>query len=281
VALRDWIPGTNEPPLQTANRLRSEALEDPESVDVERLVELFLKAGDPAVCRASANGIATVAQRAPPTLSDVVPQLLEATTVVDGVGAKQRGDLAGAVEAVARAEPEAVVSHSDIVVESLEKELEADERPGNDVRLFEDKTAALARTAGLTQVERAEPILEKLARHHHHEVSDGKHCTSCSGRDRPGAASLSTASNGENGAQSSGVALAVLRPELLVAALATAVRSLRVPCVAPHTDHLLEDAILGCFERSHVRPFSRPGLRVTNRSPHECPRLSATHAPDG
>lgn len=172
MALRDWLPGTNEPPLQTANRLRGEALNDPESVDVERLVELFLKAGDPAVCRASANGITTVAKQAPAALSDVVPQLLEATTIADGVGAKQRGDLAEAVEAVARAEPEAVVSHADIVVESLEIELEADERPGNDVRLFEDKAAALARTAGLTKTERAEPILEKLSRHHHHEVSD-------------------------------------------------------------------------------------------------------------
>lgn len=172
MALRDWIPGTNETPLETANRLRSEALEDPESVDVDRLVELFVGTDDPAVCRASAKGITTVAERAPETLRNNVAQLLDATMIVDGVGAKQRGDLAAAVEAVARADREAVMSHADIVVESLEAELEADERPGNDVRLFEDKTAALARTAGLASIERAEPILEKLSRHHHHEVSD-------------------------------------------------------------------------------------------------------------
>lgn len=172
MALRDWIPGTSETPLETANRLRSEALEDPESVDVDRLVELFMGTGDPAVCRASANGIATVAEQAPTALRDNVVQLLDGTMIVEGIGAKQRGDLAKAVEAVARAEPEAVMSHADVVVESLEKELEADERPGTDVRLYEEKAAALARTAGLARVERARPILEKLSRHHHHEVSD-------------------------------------------------------------------------------------------------------------
>jgi len=172
VGLRDWFIGENETSLDVANRLRGQALEDAESVDVERLVELFMNASEPGVCRAAATGITTVAEQAPGELTAVVPQLLEATMRMEGLGAKQRGELATAIEAVARANPEAVIAHADLVTQSLERELEADEKPGNDVRLYEEKAAALARTVGITRNERAEPVLEKLKHHHHHEVND-------------------------------------------------------------------------------------------------------------
>jgi hypothetical protein len=172
VGLRDWIPGGSEDPDEAANRLRGEAINEPGDVDVEQLAEVLLEADDQSVARPAAKGVAAVAGGAPERLADVVPELIEASTRIEGPVAEQRDDIGEAILAVAEVDSDAVAEHGDGIVDSLQRELEADDAPGYEVRLYEGKTAALCEAAGLARIGDAEPVLKKLRRHHDAEVGD-------------------------------------------------------------------------------------------------------------
>lgn len=164
MGFRDWLPGSGESPQEAADRLRGEALSDPASVDVERLVDLFREAEERSVARAAAKGIEAVARERPNRLTDHVADLLAGATSVEGVGADHRGELGVAVQRIAEVDPEAVAAHTDALLEALEQELAANERPGHDVRLDEEKAAALCRAIGAAGISEARPLLLKLSR---------------------------------------------------------------------------------------------------------------------
>jgi hypothetical protein len=172
VGLRDWVFGGDETALEMANRLRGTAKESPEEVDVDQLVGLAIEPEEHAVSRAAADGITALADQRPGRLSDHVPELLEATTVLEGVGSKQRGEFARALEAVARADPNVLAAEADRLVESLEAELEADKAPGSDVHIDPEKAAGLSHAAAAAGVEAATPVLERLRRHSDPTASD-------------------------------------------------------------------------------------------------------------
>jgi hypothetical protein len=172
MGFRDWLPGSGESPQEAADRLRSEALADAGAVDATRLVELFREAETRSVARSAAKGIEAVARERPDRLADDVPTLLAATQSVDDVGAAHRGELGVAVQRVADVAPETVADNADALRASLEAELEADERPGHDVRLDEEKTAALCRAVGAAEVGEARPLLLRLSRHPQAEVGE-------------------------------------------------------------------------------------------------------------
>ncbi|SEO37464.1 hypothetical protein SAMN05216388_1011166 [Halorientalis persicus] len=172
MGLRDWVFGGDETALEAANRLRGTAKESPEEVDVDRLVELSIEPGEHAVSRAAADGITALAEQRPDRLFDHVPELLEATTILEGVGSKQRGSFARALEHVAKEDPSVVAPEADRLIESLEAELEADKQPGSDVYIDPDKAAGLSHAAAAAGVDDATPVLERLRRHSEPTVSD-------------------------------------------------------------------------------------------------------------
>jgi hypothetical protein len=172
MGFRDWLPGSSETPQEAAARLRGEALSDPDAVDAAQLVELFREAETDSVARTAAKGVEAVARERPDRLAEHVPALLAGAATIDGVGADHRGELAVAVERVAEVDPEAVAAQADALLESLERELRADEQPGHEVRLDERKAAALCRAVGTAGVSEARPLLLKLRQHHGPEVGD-------------------------------------------------------------------------------------------------------------
>ncbi|MFB6084429.1 MAG: hypothetical protein ABEJ94_09310 [Halorientalis sp.] len=172
MGLRDWVFGSDETALEAANRLRGTAKESPDEVDVDRLVELALDPEEHAVSRAAADGITALAERRPGRLFEHVPELIEATTVLEGVGSRQRGEFARALEHVAREDPSVVAPAADRLLESLEAELEADRTPGGDVHLDADKAAGLGRAAAAAGIEDAKPLLDRLRRHSDPTASD-------------------------------------------------------------------------------------------------------------
>lgn len=165
MGFRDWLPGSGESPQEAADRLRSEALADASAVDTARLVDLFREAEERSVARSAAKGIEAVAREQPAHLTDDVSELLAATRPVEGVGADHRGELGVAVRRVAEVEPDAVAAEADALRSSLEAELDANDRPGHDVRLDETKAAALCRAVGAAGIGEARPLLLKLSRH--------------------------------------------------------------------------------------------------------------------
>jgi len=172
MGFRDWLPGSSESPQEAADRLRGEALSAPDTVDTARLVELFRDADADAVARTAAKGIEAVARERPDRLGEQVPELLSGAATIDGVGSDHRAELAVAVQRVAEVDPGAVAMHADALIESLERELEADERPGHEVRLDERKAAALCRAVGAAGIGDARPLLMKLRRHHGPDVGE-------------------------------------------------------------------------------------------------------------
>ncbi|MFB6164096.1 MAG: hypothetical protein ABEJ31_02960 [Haloarculaceae archaeon] len=171
MGLRDWVFGGSETPLERANRLRGEAMEAPDAVAVGELVELFLGAQEHAVARASAKGIAAVAEQRPERLAAHTGDLLEGTTVVEGPGARQRGELAEALARVAAVEPAAVAAHAEDVVAAVRQEQLFDEG-GGEGHLHVEKTAALCRAVAAAEIEAAGPVVESLRRHTDPSVSD-------------------------------------------------------------------------------------------------------------
>lgn len=172
MGLRDWVLGENEDRLEEANQLRGVALEAPREVDAGRLVELYLEAGQADVARNAAKGIEILARQRPSQLADHVPDLLEATQEVESVRGAERGQIATAIEHIAAEYPYEVETCSSLLVESLSRELKAENAPGNDVRLYPEKAAALAGAAARADVTDAEPVLKKLRRYHDPTVSD-------------------------------------------------------------------------------------------------------------
>ncbi|RXK47358.1 hypothetical protein [Halorientalis pallida] len=172
MGLRDWVFGGDETALETANRLRGTAKESPGEVDVDRLVGLAVDPGEHAVSRAAANGVTALVEQRPGRLFDHVPELIEATMVLEGVGSKQRGAFARAVEHVADEDPSVVAPEADRLVDSLEAELEADKQPGSDVYIDPDKAAGLSHAAAAAGIDDATPLLERLRRHSEPTVSD-------------------------------------------------------------------------------------------------------------
>jgi len=164
MGFRDWLPGSGESPQEAADRLRSEALADAGAVDTTRLVTLFREAESGSVARSAAKGIEAVSRERPDRLADDVAALLAATRSVDGVGADHRGELGVAVKRVADVEPETVAANADALLASLEAELDANDRPGHEVRLDETKAAALCRAVGAAGIGEARPLLLKLRR---------------------------------------------------------------------------------------------------------------------
>ncbi len=172
MGLRDWVFGDDETALEMANRLRGTAKETPAEVDVAQLVGLAIEPEEHAVSRAAADGVRALADQRPEQLFDHVPELLEVTTVLEGVGSGQRGEFARAVEAVARADPSVVTTEADRLVESLEAELEADTAPESDVYVHSEKAAGLSHAAAAAGIEAAEPLLKRLRRHSDPTASD-------------------------------------------------------------------------------------------------------------
>lgn len=164
MGFRDWLPGSGESAQDAADRLRGEALSDPGSVDVERLIDLFHEAEDGSVARTAAKGIEAVARERPDRFTDHVPALLAGTKQIDGVGADHRGELGVAVQRVAEVDPETVAASAESLLDALKRELQANDRPGHDVRLDEEKTAALCRAVGEAGLSEARPLLLKLSR---------------------------------------------------------------------------------------------------------------------
>jgi hypothetical protein len=172
MGFRDWLPGSNESPQEAADRLRGEALSDPGAVDTARLVDLFREAETDSVARTAAKGIEAVARERPDRLAEQVAALLSGAATIDGVGADHRAELAVAVQRVAEVDPDAVAAHADALMESLERELRADDRPGHEVRLDGRKAAALCRAVGAAGVSEARPLLLKLRRRHGPDVGE-------------------------------------------------------------------------------------------------------------
>ena len=172
MGLRDWVFGGDETALETANRLRGTAKESPEKVDVDLLVGLATEPGEHAVSRAAADGVTALAEQRPGRLFDHVPALIEATTVLNGVGSRQRGAFARAIEHVAEADSSVVAPEADRLVDSLEAELDADRATGSDVYIDPDKAAGLSHAVAAAGIDDATPLLERLRRHSEPAVSD-------------------------------------------------------------------------------------------------------------
>ncbi|WP_336001715.1 hypothetical protein [Halorientalis halophila] len=171
MGLRDWVFG-GETPLEAANRLRGTAKTAPEEVDVDALVALAIDPEDHAVSRAAADGVVALAERRPTLLHPHVADLLEATAVLEGIGSKQRGAFARAIEHVARQDPDAVAAAAGALLDSLEAELEADRAAGRDVYVDPEKAQGLSHAAAAAGIDDAEPLLERLRRHSDPTVSD-------------------------------------------------------------------------------------------------------------
>jgi hypothetical protein len=133
---------------------------------------LALDPGEHAVSRAAADGIGAVSEQRPGYLFDHVDELIEATAVLDGVGSKQRGEFALALERVARDDPSVVAAEADRLIDSLAAELEADKAPGSDVYIDAEKAAGLSHAAAAAGIADAKPLLERLRRHSDPTVSD-------------------------------------------------------------------------------------------------------------
>lgn len=172
MGLRDWVLGDNQSSLEEANELRGVAMEAPSEADGNRLVELFLNAGEEAVAKNAAKGIETLARQEPAKLADHVPDLLEASAELDGVQGSERSRIGVAIKHVAADHPYEVEFAGDLLVASLKRELEAETARGTDVRLYPEKAAALSIAAARADVTDAEPVLQKLKRHHDPTVSD-------------------------------------------------------------------------------------------------------------
>ena len=172
MGLRDWVFGGDETALEAANRLRGTAKESPEEVDVEQLIELALEPDEHAVSRAAADGITALAERQPGLLFDHVAELIEATTVLEGVGSKQRGEFARALAHVAREDPSVVAPRADQLLDSLAAELDADRASGSDVYLDPEKAVGISHAAAAANIEDATPLLDRLRRHSDPAASD-------------------------------------------------------------------------------------------------------------